>query len=138
MRYRTALREILSTIRQHWRIFLGIHVAANLLSLAVLTPLYTLLTGGLILASGDAALTDEDILLFALSPLGLLIVLIVTALYLTLLVFEQSALFLAAYRVIAGQRTNLIALSRYFLQRAWAIFLFALRTCKPSTPMEQI
>jgi hypothetical protein len=113
MRYRTALREILSTIRQHWRIFLGIHVAANLLSLAVLTPLYTLLTGWLILTSGDAALTDEDILLFALSPLGLLIVLIVTALYLTLLVFEQSALFLAAYRVTAGQRTNLIPLSRY-------------------------
>jgi glycerophosphoryl diester phosphodiesterase len=128
MRYRTASREILSTIRQHWRIFLGIHVAANLLSLAVLTPLYTLLTGWLILASGDAALTDEDILLFALSPLGLLIVLIVTALYLTLLVFEQSALFLAAYRVTAGQRINLIALSRYLLQRAWAIFLFALRT----------
>ena len=128
MRYRTALREILSTIRQYWRIFLGIHVAANLLSLAVLTPLYTLLTGWLILTSGDAALTDEDILLFALSPLGLLIVLIVTALYLTLLVFEQSALFLAAYRVTAGQRTNLIPLSRYLLQRVWAIFQFALRT----------
>jgi len=128
MRFGTHVAEILSTIRQHWRIFLGIHIAANLLSLAVLTPLYTLLTGWLILASGDAALTDEDILLFALSPLGLLIVLIVTALYLTLMVFEQSALFLAAYRLTGGQRTNLVALSRHLLQRAWAIFLFALRT----------
>jgi glycerophosphoryl diester phosphodiesterase len=128
MRNGTDLRAILSTIRQHWRTFLGIHVAANLLSLAVLMPLSTLLTRWLIPASGDAALTDEDILLFALSPLGLLIVSIVTASYLTLLVFEQSALFLAAFRVTAGKRTNLVALSRYLLERAWAIFLFALRT----------
>jgi glycerophosphoryl diester phosphodiesterase len=128
MRNGTDLRAILSTIRQHWRIFLGIHVAANLLSLAVLMPLSTLLTGLLIPASGDAALTDEDILLFALSPLGLLIVSIATASYLTLLVFEQSALFLAAFRVTAGKRTNLVALSRYLLERSWAIFQFALRT----------
>ncbi|MDH4049478.1 MAG: glycerophosphodiester phosphodiesterase [Gammaproteobacteria bacterium] len=128
MRFGTDLANILSTIRQHWRIFLGIHVAANLLSLAVLTPLYTLLTGWLILASGDAALTDEDILLFALSPLGLLVTLIVAGLYLTLLVFEQSALFLAGYRLQAGHQPGLVELARYLLQRAWSIFLFSLRT----------
>ena len=128
MRYRYYLCEILAILRKHWRIFLGIHVAANLLSLAVLAPLYTLLCGWLILASGEAALTDEDILSFALSPLGLLIVLIVSALYLTVLVFEQSALFLAARNVTAGQGTSLIALGRYLLIRAWAIFLFALRS----------
>ena len=129
MRFGTHVAEILSTIRRRWRIFLGIHIAANLLSLAVLTPLYTLLTGWLVPGIGGYGADRRGYpAVFALSPLGLLIVLIVTALYLTLMVFEQSALFLAAFRLTGGRRTNLVALSRHLLQRAWAIFLFALRT----------
>ena len=67
-----AARQVLAAFRHNWKRFLAIHIAVNLLSLVVLTPLVTLLMGWLILASGHTALTDEDILFFVLSPAGLL------------------------------------------------------------------
>ena len=55
-------RQALEVFRLNWKGFLGIHITVNLLSLLVLTPLFSLLMGWLLLASGHPALTDEDIL----------------------------------------------------------------------------
>jgi glycerophosphoryl diester phosphodiesterase len=113
--------------RSQWRQFLAIHLAASGLSLLVLTPLYTTLLGWLILASGDVALTDEDILYFVLSPTGLGIFWLAAALGVLFLVFEQAALFVTAWLAAAGHRIRLVPLGRHLLAHSWAIFRLGLR-----------
>ena len=93
------IHEVLKTFRLNWKLFLGIHIAVNVFSLLVLTPLVTLLMGWLILASGHTALTDEDILFFVLSPAGMTIMLVAGAMYVTVVVIQQAAMITAAYNV---------------------------------------
>ena len=119
--------EIVTALRENWRVFLGIHVAANVVSILLLVPLCTMLAGFLILTSGDVALTDEDILVFAMSPVGFLAVLLIAALFMTLLVFEQAAMFLAGFHATAGRSVSALRLGHYLLQRLWPLFRFALR-----------
>lgn len=127
MRISEIVRQSVAAFLRDWKTYLGIHVAASVISLAALAPLYTVLSGWLILASGQAALTDQDILKFTLSPLGLLVMAFICALFVTTLVFEQSALFVAAYQRETGKNVSLPGLGRFLLSRAGAIFLFALR-----------
>jgi len=122
-----AVSQVLVTFRHNWKQFLGIHIAVNVLSLVVLTPLVTLLMGWLILASGHTALTDEDILFFVLSPAGLLILLLAGALYTTVVVFEQAAMITAGHFVIPGKAISLPELGRYLLARSWPLYRLALR-----------
>jgi len=65
-----ALRESARLFRASWRKLLLVHGLLTLASVAFLGPLLTALMGWLVLASGDVALTDEDILFFILSPRG--------------------------------------------------------------------
>ena len=84
--------------RGSWRVLLNIHLVSNALTLLVLTPLYSGLLGLLILLSGDAALTDEDILRFILSPRGWLVFTFAAAIWVTLLLLELSLMLLALLR----------------------------------------
>lgn len=119
--------QVLAAFRLNWKLFLGIHIAANALSLVVLTPLITLLMGWLILASGHTALTDEDILFFVLSPTGLLVMLLAGALYTTVMVFQQAAMITAGHFAVSAQAVSLPGLGRYLLARFWPLFRLALR-----------
>jgi len=120
-------RQVLEAFRLNWRLFLGIHIAVNILSLTVLTPLFTLLMGWLILASGNKALTDEDILFFALSPVGMLVVVLVGALYTTMVIFQQAAMITAGHRVTSRQAVSIPKLGRYLLAKFWPLFRLAFR-----------
>jgi glycerophosphoryl diester phosphodiesterase len=120
-------RQTLAAFRNSWKAFLFIHVAANACLVLVIMPVYTLLSGWLILASGQAALTDEDILLFALTPVGLLVTGVLAALSITLLIFEFAALFITAFQESSGRKVGVVRLSRYLLERSWPLFLLALR-----------
>ncbi len=84
--------------RGSWRVLLNIHLVSNALTLLVLTPLYSGLLGLLILLSGDAALTDEDILRFILSPRGWFVFTFAAAIWVTLLLLELSLMLLALLR----------------------------------------
>lgn len=127
MRYQKEFYRILETFRLNWKAFLGIHVAVNVFSLLVLTPLVTIVLGWLVLASGQTALTDEDILLFALSPTGFPIVLISAALYTTAVVFELAAMITASRRIAAGQPIRFSGLGRLMLRKFWPLFRFSLQ-----------
>jgi len=107
------MRQVLEAFRLNWKLFLGIHIAVNVFSLLVLTPLVTLLMGWLILISGHTALTDEDILFFVLSPAGMIIMLLAGAMYATVVVFQQAAMITAAYNVTSGNAVNISRLVRY-------------------------
>jgi len=132
------IHEVLKAFRLNWKLFLGIHIAVNIFSLLVLTPLITLLIGWLVLASGHTALTDEDILFFVLSPTGILVFLLAGALYTTVVVFQQAAMITAAYNVTSGNAVTIPGLSRYLLVKFWPLFRLALhmvgRTALVATP----
>lgn len=120
------VQNILETFRLSWRLFLGIHISVNVLSLVVLTPLVTLVISWLILTSGDAALTDEDILFFALSPTGLLVMLLVGGLYTTVLIFEQATMLTSAHSLALGRTVSLAGLGRFLLIKSWVLFRLSL------------
>ena len=120
------MRHVLEAFRLNWKLFLGIHIAVNVFSLAVLTPLVSLLMGWLILMSGHTALTDEDILFFVLSPTGLLVLLLAGALYTTVVVFQQAAMITAAYNATSGNAVSIHQLGRYLLVKFWPLFRLAL------------
>ncbi len=121
-----ATRQILESFRLNWKSFLAIHIAVNIFSFVVLTPLATLLIGWLILASGQTALKDEDILLFALSPSGSLVMLLVAALYTTVVIFQQATMITVSYKLTSGQPISLANAGRYMLGRIWPLFQLAL------------
>jgi glycerophosphoryl diester phosphodiesterase len=118
--------QVLETFRTNWKPFLGIHIAVNILSLVVLTPLITLIMGWLILASGHKALTDEDILFFILSPTGLTVTLLAGALYTTLAIFLQAAMITAGRLVTRGHTISLIEIGRFLLVKLRPLFQLAL------------
>ncbi len=120
------MREVLLAFRLNWKLFLGIHIGVNVFSLAVLTPLVSLLIGWLILASGHTALTDEDILFFVLSPVGMIVMLLAGALYTTVIVFQQAAMITAAYNVNSGNAITIPGLGRYLLAKFWPLFRLTL------------
>ena len=124
--YLQETRRILEIFRLNWKPFLGIHLAVNIFSLLVLTPLLTMVLGWLVLASGQTALTDEDILFFALSPTGLPIVVLAAALSTTVVIFQQAAMIISSRHIASGQSVSLPKLGRFLLMRSWPLFQLAL------------
>jgi len=125
--YLQGIHQILEIFSLNWKPFLGIHLAVNAFSLLVLTPLLTMVLGWLVLASGQTALTDEDILFFALSPTGLPIVVLAAALYTTVVVFQEAAMITSSRRIASGQPVGLPKLGRLLLMRFWPLFRLALQ-----------
>ena len=135
---RQAIRQVIATFKLNWRLFLSIHIFVNIFSILVLAPLVSLLLGWLVLASGQTVLTDEDILFFALSPTGMLVLLAAGTLYTTVVVFEQAAMVTAAYGMTSGQAITIARLGHYMLVKFWPLFRLAfqmvMRTALIATP----
>ncbi len=87
----------LGDLRARWRAALAFHVLIQLLGLAILLPLATALAHWLVGRSGDAVVTNFDLVGFALSPAGVGFILLVAAVTLGLLLAE-----LAGHSWIAG------------------------------------
>ncbi len=101
--------QAFSQLRRHWGLFLAVHVLASLIVALLLGPLLSVLLGWLVQATGDVALTDEDILTAFLSPLGFILGIVGVALWITVTVFETAAVLLAASRLKAGRTPRLLA-----------------------------
>ena len=121
-----ATQPILVAFKLNWKSFLGIHIAVHVFSLVVLTPLATLMIGWLILASGQTALKDEDILFFALSPTGSVVLLLVAGLYTSVVIIQMATMMTAGYQVSLGQAINPARVARYMLSKIWPLFRLAL------------
>lgn len=113
--------------RSNWALYLSIHLAAGLLNAALLGPALSLVLGWFVMASGDAALTDQAILHAFLSPLGFVLFLVGIALVVTVSVFESAAILVAAHRLRRGQHVRLWRLGRLLAWYAKDIFGLALR-----------
>ena len=90
---------LLGPLKANWRSFLVIHLAVSFFVLVVLTPLSAILVRMLVLLSGDPALSDQDIVLFVLSPTGFLALLVLVAVLSFIVFLEYAALVTAAWLV---------------------------------------
>lgn len=106
--------------------FLGIYVAFDLISLLLLTPLFTLVFGWLVLASGQKALTDQDILFFVLTPKGLLLTLLGVSLYSTVKIFQLAAMISAGHYANLEPVIGLRLIGRFVLLKFLPLFRLAL------------
>ena len=99
---RTKIHELLQDFRNSWKQLLAAHVLYGVLAFAILTPLITLTINLLVELSGDAALSDQDILFFVLSPVGMIASIVGVALVITAVALQYAALMTVAYSAVYG------------------------------------
>ena len=68
--------------KHRWRLFLSVHVSLRLLAFALIAPLLGVLVNLAVSFSSQSALTDQDIALFILSPIGFVLSLVVLSIVL--------------------------------------------------------
>jgi len=134
------LSEISHQFRKNWRQFLAIHVGVNALVFIILGPLAGLLLHLAVTLSGEAALSDQDILFFLLRPEGLASLLLTGSVFSVIVFLEQAALMIAAryggepqaissrwlLGFIAKRLTGLFSLSVRILLRVLLVILLFL------------
>ena len=91
------IRLLFGKFASNWRQFLAIHLAVNILIFVFLAPAAALLLRLVIMLSGDAALSDEDILFFILSPVGLVSFIVLVSAFSIIIFLEYAALITAAW-----------------------------------------
>lgn len=96
------LKDVIRQIRHHRRPLLAFHLYFAILALVTLTPASAWLLGGLVTASGQSMVGNEDLLAFMLRPAGVLWLLISATLAATLVFLEHAGMTLIAMRDPAG------------------------------------
>jgi glycerophosphoryl diester phosphodiesterase len=91
------IRLLFGRFASNWQQFLAIHLAVNILIFVFLAPAAMLMLRLAIALSGDAALSDEDILFFILSPVGLLSFIVLVSAFSIIIFLEHAALITAAW-----------------------------------------
>ena len=127
MKYGHQLSVMVNSFRNNWQQFLAIHVAINVLVFIVLGPLAGLLLQLGIGFSGDAALSDQDILYFLIKPVGLVSMLIVGSVFSIIIFLEHGALLLVAYYGNDRRLAQGMWLFGFLGNRVSALFSLSLR-----------
>jgi glycerophosphoryl diester phosphodiesterase len=91
------IRLLFGRFASNWRQFLAIHLIVNILIFVFLAPAVMLMLRLAITLSGDVALSDEDILFFILSPVGLVSFIILASAFSIIIFLEHAALITAAW-----------------------------------------
>ena len=97
------VRLLFEKFASNWRQFLVIHLAVNILIFVFLAPAATLLLRLAIALSGDAALSDQDILFFILSPTGLVSFTVLVSVFSMIVFLEYVALITATWCSAQGR-----------------------------------
>jgi len=123
------LQEIQALFRQflgNWPQFLLIHIAVNIVIFSLLAPAATTLLHLAVLLSGDAALSDQEILFFFISPLGFFSLLAIGSVFSIILFLEHAALLTAAWSNEDGTPASIKWVLMFLLLQAAALFRLAL------------
>jgi glycerophosphoryl diester phosphodiesterase len=123
----TTWKQALKHFTQSWRQVLLTHFAFTALSVILFAPLVGL-TGRLLLKlSGQTVLADQDIAYFLFSPVGLIALIIFSALLVAVLAFEQAAIMRIALAAIQEKRLSPFDALLYTATRAHKLWLFTAR-----------
>jgi len=125
----TAWRDsgaLLEQLKANWRPFLAIHVAVSVLVFVLLAPLSALLLRFLVSLSGDAALSDQDILYHILSPAGFLAFLVMVSVVSIIVFLEYAALITAAWMTEKAAEVSVPGVLAFLAGRSGRLFGLAL------------
>ncbi|MCU0255503.1 MAG: glycerophosphoryl diester phosphodiesterase membrane domain-containing protein, partial [Vicinamibacterales bacterium] len=113
--------------RAHWRAPLAFHLVMQLLGVALFAPIVSWVGSRIVLASGEPVISNFDIARFALSPSGVVFVLVVAALTVALLLAEFAGHSWIAGHAIARKRASLAATVANVLRRLPLLVVLAAR-----------
>ena len=99
----------------------AVDVAFKVIAFIVLTPLVTVLMRTLLALSGNAVVSDLDILYFCLGPIGWLTTLLVGAFWLGILALEQATLLGVLAADQAGKPLQMFTALRFAAGKAWPL-----------------
>ena len=117
-------REALGILRKSIGQIFTTHLAYITLGVILFTPLVGVLGHLLLHLSGKTALSDLDIAYFLLSPLGMAALILMAALLITILAFEQASLMAISAGAVRGLHIGTLQAVRFTARRAARIFLF--------------
>lgn len=115
---RRVVQEAWSDARLVGRRLLVTDLVFKLLAFVVLTPLVGLALEAGVAASGGPVLADIEILLFLLRPLGLCVLLVVSALAMAIVALEQGCLMAIGLGAAEGVHLGSVQVLRFALARA--------------------
>ncbi len=118
-RVREIFAAALRDFRFGWRQLVLTDVAYKVAAFALLLPLSGLALRGFLALSGNPAIADMDILFFALSPLGLITIIVVGTIILAVLVLELACLMIIGFD--AEQKSRIGALEAFQLVARMAV-----------------
>lgn len=126
-RFKQNWAHIFRALRASWQPLLLIHFAFTALGVMIFAPLLGL-TGRLMLKlSGQAALADQDIAYFLLSPLGLIALVVFAGLLIAILAFEQASMMYIGLATEKGIPVSALGALRYATGQAHRLWLFTAR-----------
>ncbi|MEA2114314.1 MAG: glycerophosphodiester phosphodiesterase [Thermodesulfobacteriota bacterium] len=103
------------------------HLAYVALGTLLFTPLVGVVGRFLLRLSGQSMLSDFDIAYFLLTPLGMGALILLGALLITILVFEQASLMAISAGSVQGLHITTMSALYFTARQARRIFLFAIR-----------
>jgi glycerophosphoryl diester phosphodiesterase len=93
----------------------------------ILAPLATLLLNLAVALSGDAALSDQDIIFFLMSPAGLLSMLFIASIFSIIVFLEHAALLTVGYYGTEDRPVTVLWLLAFLGKKAASLFSLSLR-----------
>ena len=113
---------LMEQLKANWRPFMSIHVAVSLLVLVLLSPLGALLLRIAVTLSGDAALSDQDILFFILSPYGFAAFIVLVSIFSIIVFLEYAAMIMVAWLVERGRDVSVPGVLKFLAANASRLF----------------
>jgi glycerophosphoryl diester phosphodiesterase len=120
-------KSSLQRLRQDWQAVFTTHLAYTALGIILFAPLISILGRLLLGLSDQPALADQDIAWFLLSPAGITALILLAALMIAILGFEQASLMTLGAARSQGLHPDTLGALRHTATRAHSIFGFAVR-----------
>ncbi|MBW2328042.1 MAG: glycerophosphoryl diester phosphodiesterase membrane domain-containing protein [Deltaproteobacteria bacterium] len=123
----TIWKKVFTILRENTGRICTTHLAYVALGTILFTPLVGIVGRFLLSLSGQSVLSDFDIAYFLLTPLGMAALILLGALLITILVFEQASLMAIGGGSVQGLHITTMSALYFTARRVRRIFLFAIR-----------
>lgn len=118
-------KNVRTHLRENVLAFLVIHLVFTALGFVLFTPLLGGLGRLLLSLSSKEVLADTDIIFFLLSPYGMMALVVFSAMFITIVIFEQAALMITYIAAVEKRQEDLIQILGYTVAKALAVFKFS-------------
>jgi glycerophosphoryl diester phosphodiesterase len=118
-------RDALGGVLASWQRMLAIHIIFALLGVVLFAPLLGIASRLLLRFAGEPAVADQDIAVFLLSPFGIFSLIVFTALFIGIIIFEQTAMMRVSLGESRNERVRVRGALGFTAARSPAVLLFS-------------